>query len=328
MVALRQRLTLRAEHVKREENVDADALSNAAMDLVQRQRPTREQQEADLAAFRASELGKAMSLGGAYKKVTGRPWFYGHECATTILTSVGGTVVRGASRRAQLTETTDAVILGIREHIRTLRPTQTETTLYSQHLEWAATYIPEEAYPAGWAQGKADWKARAERKNKVPGAGACRGSQPKKAPEDAVNTSRPITPRRDLHATQEAPMQGMREKALTSGDVLPAETTPPWRRRPKAADAILLDPQCRDHLSEEFPVASLQTRTAKAGVGRSVGGAVRAAAPSLRVTASVLTQPGPIWLAGEPVSRGSTVLTRRELSSSWQLHGLRRRLAP
>ncbi|KAJ9437137.1 hypothetical protein DIPPA_35665 [Diplonema papillatum] len=92
MVALRQRLTLRAEHVKREDNVDADALSNAAMDLVQRQRPTREQQEADLAAFRASGLGKAMSLGelgSAYKKVTGRPWFYGHECATTILTSVG-----------------------------------------------------------------------------------------------------------------------------------------------------------------------------------------------------------------------------------------------
>ncbi|KAJ9469823.1 hypothetical protein DIPPA_27769 [Diplonema papillatum] len=69
-------------------------------------------------------------LGSAYKKVTGRPWFYGHECATTILTSVGGTVVRGASRRAQLTETTDAGILGIREHIRTLKPTQTETTLY------------------------------------------------------------------------------------------------------------------------------------------------------------------------------------------------------
>ncbi|KAJ9442265.1 Ribonuclease HI [Diplonema papillatum] len=194
MVALRQRLTLRAEHVKREENVDADALSNAAMDLVQQQRPTREQQEADLAAFRASGLGKAMSLvelGSAYKKVTGRPWFYGHECATTILTSVGGTVVRGASRRAQLTETTDAVILGIREHVRTQKPTRTETALYPQHLEWAATYIPEEAYPAGWAQGKADWKARAEMINKVSGAGACGGSQPKKAPEDAVNTSRP-----------------------------------------------------------------------------------------------------------------------------------------
>ncbi|KAJ9448178.1 hypothetical protein DIPPA_17609 [Diplonema papillatum] len=87
MVALRQRLTLRAEHVKREDNVDADALSNTAMDLVQRQRPPREQQEADLAAFRASGLGKAMSLGelgSAYKKVTGRPWFYGHECATTL----------------------------------------------------------------------------------------------------------------------------------------------------------------------------------------------------------------------------------------------------
>ncbi|KAJ9453696.1 hypothetical protein DIPPA_04603 [Diplonema papillatum] len=194
MVALRQRLTLRAEHVKREENVDADALSNAAMDLVQKQRRPRKQQEADLAAFRVSGLGKAMSLaelGNAYKKVTGRPWFHGHECATTVLTSVGGTVVRGASRRVQLSEATEAVILGIQEHVRMLRPGQSETALFPRHLEWAATFVPEGAYPAGWAQGKADWKARVEMVNKVSSADACRGSQPKKAPEDAVNTSRP-----------------------------------------------------------------------------------------------------------------------------------------
>ncbi|KAJ9469431.1 hypothetical protein DIPPA_02126 [Diplonema papillatum] len=41
----------------------------------------------------------------------------------------------------------------------------------------------------------------------------------------------------------------------------------------------------------------------QAGVDLSVGGAVQAAAPFPRVTASTSTQPGPFWLAGEPVSR-------------------------
>ncbi|KAJ9443878.1 hypothetical protein DIPPA_17258 [Diplonema papillatum] len=47
--SLQRRLTLHIEHVARELNTDADALSNAAMDLVQRQRPTRQQQETMLA---------------------------------------------------------------------------------------------------------------------------------------------------------------------------------------------------------------------------------------------------------------------------------------
>ncbi|KAJ9442413.1 hypothetical protein DIPPA_24734, partial [Diplonema papillatum] len=60
--SLQRRLTLHIEHVARELNTDADALSNAAMDLVQRQRPTRQQQETMLANFRRSGLGKALSL--------------------------------------------------------------------------------------------------------------------------------------------------------------------------------------------------------------------------------------------------------------------------
>ncbi|KAJ9447676.1 69 kDa paraflagellar rod protein [Diplonema papillatum] len=95
--SLQRRLTLHIEHVAREQNTDADALSNAAMDLVQRQRPTRQQQETMLANFRRSGLGKALSLiemGKAYGKVVAQPWFCGHEYSTTVLTSVGGTVVR------------------------------------------------------------------------------------------------------------------------------------------------------------------------------------------------------------------------------------------
>ncbi|KAJ9435046.1 hypothetical protein DIPPA_17849 [Diplonema papillatum] len=60
--SLQRRLTLHIEHVARELNTDADALSNTAMDLVQRQRPTWQQQETMLANFRRSGLGKALSL--------------------------------------------------------------------------------------------------------------------------------------------------------------------------------------------------------------------------------------------------------------------------
>ncbi|KAJ9461299.1 hypothetical protein DIPPA_31622 [Diplonema papillatum] len=117
--SLQRRMTVRIEHVKRERNTDADALSNAAMDLVQRQRPTPRRQEKMLTDFRRSALGKALSLvemGKAYKKVTGQPWFYGHEYSSTVLTSLGGTVVRGVSRRAQLSEATEGIIVRIREH--------------------------------------------------------------------------------------------------------------------------------------------------------------------------------------------------------------------
>ncbi|KAJ9460510.1 hypothetical protein DIPPA_25232 [Diplonema papillatum] len=80
--SLQRRMAVRIEHVKRERNTDADALSNAAMDLVQRQRPTPRRQEKMLADFRRSALGKALSLvemGKAHKKVMGQPWYYGHE---------------------------------------------------------------------------------------------------------------------------------------------------------------------------------------------------------------------------------------------------------
>ncbi|KAJ9460018.1 hypothetical protein DIPPA_25045 [Diplonema papillatum] len=72
--SLQRRMTVRIEHVKRERNTDADALRNAAMDLVQRQRPTPRRQEKMLTDFRRYALGKALSLvemGKAYKKVTG-----------------------------------------------------------------------------------------------------------------------------------------------------------------------------------------------------------------------------------------------------------------
>ncbi|KAJ9455662.1 hypothetical protein DIPPA_07482 [Diplonema papillatum] len=145
--SLQRRLTMRIEHVARERNVDADALSNAAMDLVQSRRPTRQQQETMLANFRRSGLGKALSLvemGKAYRKVVAQPWFCGHEYSTTVLTSVGGTVVRGVSRRAQLLTATEDVIMKIRDHTRESRPEQQENSPFPPHLEWAATFLPEE----------------------------------------------------------------------------------------------------------------------------------------------------------------------------------------
>ncbi|KAJ9469936.1 putative glycosomal membrane protein [Diplonema papillatum] len=113
--AIQQRLQVAVEHVRRERNRDADALSNAAMDVVQRSRPPRQEQMLLLRQLQKSLLGKALSLielGSSYTKVTKRPWHFGFDTPTTILTSLGGTIVRGVSCRAQITRAAEDVILG------------------------------------------------------------------------------------------------------------------------------------------------------------------------------------------------------------------------
>ncbi|KAJ9440972.1 hypothetical protein DIPPA_12761, partial [Diplonema papillatum] len=142
-----------------------------------------ERQEKMLADFRRSALGEAHSLvemGKAYKKVTGQPWFYGHEYSSTVLTSLGGTVVRGVSRRAQLSEATEGIIVRIREHAQAGIADEHESSPYPPHLNWAATFLPEEAYPAGWIQGKPDWKGRTEEAERGSSTDPRKGAPPRR----------------------------------------------------------------------------------------------------------------------------------------------------
>ena len=155
---LQARLQLRYEHVKREWNLDADAVSNAAMDSVQQLRGCSSEH---LLRMQEDYQRSALAMGAtlaklcdAVAKAHNQPWAPGHVADTTSLTALGGSVVRGVSRRAVLSEATQAVLRKLRDHTSV---THAATPFYAQHEAWAATFYPQEHYAAAWQQPAAQW---------------------------------------------------------------------------------------------------------------------------------------------------------------------------
>ena len=186
---LQPRFTLTYEHVKRESNTDADALSNAAMDEAERLGASRQQLQQDLTVFQSSILGKAASLKGLCSMVTKvgtGPWHCGHAANSTVLTAIGGSVAAGLSRRAQLNPATESVMRSLQAHLAVPAPSRTDTVFHDRGMAWAATFAPQPHYPEGWQQSAQQWAARGRQANsRVGRPWERRGAAPRTAPPGA-----------------------------------------------------------------------------------------------------------------------------------------------
>ena len=192
------RITLTYEHVKRELNVDADALSNAAMDEAERQGETsQEQLRQDFAAFQKSILGKAHSLRQlceVVRKTSKQPWHCGHTASSTVLTAIGGTVAGGLSRRAQLSPATESVMRSLQAHTAGPGLNQRDTAFHSRGMAWAATFAPQPHYPEGWQQAAQQWTASSRQANARTGRSwERRGAAPRTAPPGARRNAKMLT---------------------------------------------------------------------------------------------------------------------------------------
>ena len=158
--ALSARCTLRYEHVGRDFNTDADALSNAAMDAAEAmQGADQAALVAAHAAFQKSLMAKGLVLEQLCKlvrKVHGRPWAPGHTVQSTSLTPLGGSVVRCVSQRAVLSAATQDVLRRLQEH--TAGGAHATAAFYPDHMAWAATFYPQQHYEPTWQQRAAQWR--------------------------------------------------------------------------------------------------------------------------------------------------------------------------
>ncbi|KAJ9462008.1 hypothetical protein DIPPA_24139 [Diplonema papillatum] len=114
MGALAPRFKFNLEHVARDRNTDADALSNAAMDQVQAQTSGEVSTiMAQYEAYRRSALAKARTLhtlANTAARIYGTAWHPGRVANVTSATALGGGVMQGVSCRAVLSPQTEAVL--------------------------------------------------------------------------------------------------------------------------------------------------------------------------------------------------------------------------
>ncbi|KAJ9449946.1 Pre-mRNA-splicing factor cwc25 [Diplonema papillatum] len=114
MGALAPRFNFNLEHVARDRNTDADALSNAAMDQVQAQTSGEVSTiMAQYEAYRRSALAKARTLhtlANTAARIYGTAWHPGRVANVTSATALGGGVMQGVSCRAVLSPQTEAVL--------------------------------------------------------------------------------------------------------------------------------------------------------------------------------------------------------------------------
>ena len=221
MEELKPRCSLSFVHVRREHNTDADALSNRAMDETEQLRGvTREQLVSQLDAFQRSALGKAASLerlGALIKRGCGKPWHLGHADNTTVLTALGGTVVKGLSRRAQLDPATEEVMRALQRHTNSWEDAP-DTPFHAPGQAWAAAFEPQRHYPAGWDRDAGRWDAQCREAEAVARRPReRRGAAPPNGPprrEAELSDS-------DLRPAQQTSVRGLRAGASASRDLLP-----------------------------------------------------------------------------------------------------------
>ncbi|KAJ9446314.1 Ribonuclease HI [Diplonema papillatum] len=114
MVDLSPRFEFSLEHVPRKKNVDADALSNAAMDMAQAGTGAQVGViRAQYDEFKSSALAKGQSfraVTSAVARICGVAWHCGHVSNVTSVTALGGGVMLGLSCRAELAAQTETVL--------------------------------------------------------------------------------------------------------------------------------------------------------------------------------------------------------------------------
>ncbi|KAJ9437138.1 hypothetical protein DIPPA_25314 [Diplonema papillatum] len=167
MADLSPRFSFNLEHVLRRRNIDADALSNAAMDMVQAETGAQVGTvNAQYDAYRNSALAKSQSLRAVTSVVTrisGVAWHCGHVANVTSATALGGGVMQGISCRAELAPQTEAVLLAMSQWNPTADAMAQSNPFVKAHETWAASVHPEQFYKATWEKA-ADWKGRQQEK--------------------------------------------------------------------------------------------------------------------------------------------------------------------
>ncbi|KAJ9456581.1 Ribonuclease HI [Diplonema papillatum] len=159
---LRQKgIDIRLEHVPREQNIDADALSNRAMDEVQR-RATAE--------YRDSATAKSYAMKSAMRRLTSivqTPIHPALEMQVNVLTSLGGGNMAGLNKRPQMAsqQAFEAVMRAYEAAAReqTAKKAGDKVRAIPQAgLRKAATlngsFRPQTHYPSGWERKQARWK--------------------------------------------------------------------------------------------------------------------------------------------------------------------------
>ena len=181
---LQPRLQLRYHHVKREQNLDADAVSNAAMDRTQQQSDyTHEQLLHMQVQYQQSALAKGKWLQKACEqlaKVHGKQWAPGHTTSSTSLTPLGGHVMLGRSRRAVLQGETEGVMRRLQGHTA---DGAARSPFYAEHEACVATFCPQQHYTPTWQQRAAQWQVVPQQ----------RAAAPQRAPLGAVNNAKVLT---------------------------------------------------------------------------------------------------------------------------------------
>ncbi|KAJ9455519.1 hypothetical protein DIPPA_10929 [Diplonema papillatum] len=161
MADLSPRFDFELEHVPRASNVDADALSNAAMDMVHAETNAQEGTiRAQYNDYRSSALAKSLSLRaitGAATRICGMTWHYGHVTNVTSLTALGGGVMQGISCRAELAPQTETVLRKMAQQVPST--SHRSNPFVKAHEAWAASMHPEQLYDATWKE-TAEWKGR------------------------------------------------------------------------------------------------------------------------------------------------------------------------
>ena len=181
---LQTRLQLSFHHVKREQNLDADAVSNAAMDRTQQQSDyTHEQLLHMQVQYQQSALAKGKWLQKACEqlaKVHGKQWAPGHTTSSTSLTPLGGHVMLGRSRRAVLQGETEGVMRRLQGHTA---DGAARSPFYAEHEACVATFCPQQHYTPTWQQRAAQWQVVPQQ----------RAAAPQRAPLGAVNNAKVLT---------------------------------------------------------------------------------------------------------------------------------------
>ncbi|KAJ9454356.1 hypothetical protein DIPPA_10613 [Diplonema papillatum] len=217
---LRQKgVFVKLEHVPREQNVDADALSNRAMDEVQR-RATAE--------YRDSVTAKSYAMKSAMRrlaKIVQKPVHPALEMHVNVLTSLGGGNMAGLNKRPQMSnqqafeDVMRAYEAAARE--QTAKKAGDKVRAVPQAgLRKAATlngsFRPQRHYPSGWESKQSRWKhevkqeKRAAQNERKTGAKSRSGrwGRPKPKKESKSEATTPTRRRKPKAAKQTSQGRG------------------------------------------------------------------------------------------------------------------------
>lgn len=174
-------------HVPREQNKDADALSNIAMDQVTEDETQIFLEHGGTAQAMANVMATTTQQ---FKKIQKGSVHPATEQPVNTLTSVGGKIMRGLNKRPVMPnqKTTESVILELRkaieqQKVKSLLQTQT-TRGRSEH--WAGGFQPREHYPTRWENRIKHYEKLVEQERQEALAiGVHPDAPPKKVPDNA-----------------------------------------------------------------------------------------------------------------------------------------------